>query len=421
MTENHNQSQNTSLERTNIYVPDIGNPDAVTVSSILVSVGDVINIDDNIVSLETDKASMDIPATSSGEVVEVFIKEGAKVKTGDLILSIITNTTNTVTSNAINTQVSPASDKHLNTNNLNSNNFDSSINNIPLSADQVHNKNTSHNTDLSYSTNKNHDSILRDLQQKVFASPSIRLYARQNGIELNKVQGTGKNNRITLLDIQNYQNKTNNNTDSYAPNNTLKLNQNQLINQADNTNSHNKYGEIYTQELGRIKKISAKHLTNCWQTIPHVTQFDEADITELEEFRIQLNKEYQAKKQNTKLTLLAFLIKAVVYVLKEYPDFNASLDETAQNLIYKKYYNIGFAVDTAQGLLVPVIKNADQKSVNEIANEITEKASKIFPIQNVMIRKVKTIKRPRFDITQLLSMHTENTTVLAAPAQEVKA
>jgi pyruvate dehydrogenase E2 component (dihydrolipoamide acetyltransferase) len=198
---------------------------------------------------------------------------------------------------------------------------------------------------------------------KAFASPSIRKLARELGADLGKIKGTGAKGRITEVDVKSYVKGVLTSGSSLANGGGLDLLPWPKI-------DFTKFGEVEVKELSRIRKISGANLLRNWVMIPHVTQFDEADITDLEEFRKNLNEEY--KKDNIKITPMAFLIKACVYALKEYPEFNSSID--GGNLIYKKYFNIGFAADTPQGLVVPVLKDADKKGLIDIASETSELA-----------------------------------------------
>ncbi|MYN41897.1 dihydrolipoamide acetyltransferase, partial [Duganella sp. FT109W] len=206
------------------------------------------------------------------------------------------------------------------------------------------------------------------------ASPSIRKFARELGVDLGKVPGSGPKGRITQIDVQNYVKGVIAGTVA-APSGAA----GGAVGGGGNFSvlpwpslDFSKFGETELLPLSRIKKISGPNLHRNWVQIPHVTQFDDADITDLEAFRVESNAATAKNKDATKLTMLAFVIKASVAALKKFPTFNSSLDEKGENLILKKYYNIGFAADTPNGLVVPVIKNADQKSVTQIAKEMTE-------------------------------------------------
>ena len=299
-----------------ILVPDIGDYTEVEVIDVVAKTGNNLVKEDTIITLETDKATMDIPAPYDLTITEIHVKKGDKVSKGSLIA--------TVKSSVAIQQV----DKPINAN-------------TPIDA-------TNNITPIDHTKNINTSSSF------THASPSTRKFARELGINLENIQGTGKHGRIVEHDVKNHVNEL------------LKTG----INNSSNLNiDFSKWGETSSQPLSRIKKKSGQILHRNWMTIPHVTHFEEADITELETFRKQ--QQETAKKQGVKLTLLTFFIKAITNGLKNFPLFNSSLAANGENLIIKQYYNIGIAVDTNQGLVVPVVKNTDQKKLFKLAEELT--------------------------------------------------
>lgn len=324
-----------------LKIPDIGATD-VNVAEVYIKPGDKINIDDNLIMLETDKATMEVPATSAGVVKEVKIKVGNKVNEGDLILVLeATSAADTTKDTVGNSTSSTASTS-------------TSVATIAPPAEIV--KTTEATNTSVASSNSNIDEALFS---KAFASPSIRKLARELGVDLGRVKGSANKGRITENDLKDFVKSI------MSGNLGIPTNGSGLDLLPWPKVDFAKFGAIEVKERSRIKQISGANLARNWVMIPHVTQFDEADITSLEEFRKQLNEEY--KKAEIKITPLAFLIKACVFALKKFPEFNSSID--GGNLVYKKYYNIGFAADTPNGLVVPVLKDADKKGVIDLANE----------------------------------------------------
>lgn len=327
---------------TDIVVPDIGDFDTVDVIGILVSPGDSINVEDPLITLESDKATMDIPAPQAGRVESIKVKIGDKISKGDLILRLLGNdvsiSTATFTTSDSNKKIEP---QVTNTN-------------------QEIKKHTGSHAPHYSDTPINETSF-----RKAHASPSIRKFARELGVDLSKVNGTGYKNRILKENVQAYVKQALISGTTGSPG--LYVAELPRI-------DFSKFGEIEIQPLTKINKLTGKFLHRSWFYIPHVTQFDEADITDLDQFRKELQEEYKAK--GIKITFLAFLLKATVSALKELPRFNSSLDNDQENLIMKKYYHIGIAVDTPAGLIVPVIRNADQKSLVELATEILDIAQR---------------------------------------------
>lgn len=321
-----------------LKVPDIGDFDEVEIIEVLVSVGDSVTKNQDIITLESDKAAMEIPSSFAGVIKEVKVAVGEKVKKGSVIALLEASDSSqpapkveakeevkSAPAPAPAREVEVASEPEL-------------VEIIPYAPDN------------------------KSAVKQAHASPSVRQFARELGVTLSSVSGSGEKGRITKQDVQNFV-KQKVNAPAVSANTGSGIPPVPVIN-------FEKFGEVETKELSRIKKISGKHLHACWLNIPHVTQFDDADITELEEFR-KANKD-MAAKQGVNLTPLVFIMKAVVASLKMYPELNSSLSEDKESLIIKKYYNIGVAVDTPNGLMVPVIKDVDKKGFLEIAGELGE-------------------------------------------------
>ena len=303
----------------NVELPDIGDFDAVDIIEVLVKVGDTVNENDSIITLETDKATMEIPAPFSGKVTSLSIKVGDKVVQGDLILTLESESE---------TETEPESEDETDASS------DQSDNKV------IDNSEATVTSTVSQDNIKQPEEVSLKTDSNSHASPSIRKLARELGVSLSRINGTGKKGRILEKDLKSFVKE--------------------LVTHG-NLNE-----EVETIPLSRIKKLSGKHLSNCWNTIPHVTQFDEVNIDQLEKFR------KHQKEKNIKLSPLVFIMKAVVQVLKRHPNFNASLDEGGENLILKKYFNLGIAVDTPNGLLVPVVKDVSKKSLIELSEELAD-------------------------------------------------
>jgi pyruvate dehydrogenase E2 component (dihydrolipoamide acetyltransferase) len=326
---------------TAVKVPDIGDFKDVPIIELFVKVGDVVKAEDSLVSLESEKATMDVPSPSAGVVKELKVKLGDKVSEGSVLLMLETGSgasapvpaaTAPPTSTPAPAAASPAPAA-------------SAKAAAPAPVDPASFKNA-------------------------HASPSVRAFARELGVDLSRVKGSGPKDRILEIDVQKFvkgvmSGAAGVSTAASTGGEALGLLPWPKV-------DFSKFGPVESKPLSRIKKISGANLHRNWVLIPHVTNHDDADITDLEAFRVQLNKENE--KSGLKVTMLAFLIKACVAALKKFPEFNASLD--GDNLIFKQYYNIGFAADTPNGLVVPVIKNADQKGLLAIAKEMTELSAK---------------------------------------------
>lgn len=332
-----------------VKVPDIGDYDGVPVIEVHVKVGDAIQAEDALITLESDKATMDVPSPASGVVKEIKVKIGDNVAEGTVVLLL--ESAGGATASAAAPASAPAAP-------------------TPAPAPAAASAPTPAPTPAPAPAPA--QTAPAGVSGKVaHASPSVRKFARELGVDVSLVPGTGPKSRITQDDVQRYVKGVMSGQSAApakaggAPAGGGELN---LLPwpKVDFT----RFGETESKPLSRIKKLSGANLHRNWVMIPHVTNHDEADITDLEAFRVQLNKEYE--KQGVKVTMLAFMIKATVAALKKFPNFNASLD--GDNLVLKKYFNIGFAADTPNGLVVPVIKDADKKGVIEIGQEMGELA-----------------------------------------------
>jgi len=318
-----------------VLVPDIGNFKDVEIIEVMVKAGDSVNAEDALITLETDKATMDVPSPFSGVVKELKVKVGDKVSEGSLIALVEASGQAAAQAPAAQkaeparapapaavVQAAPAAP------------FPAQAANVMLAAPAA--------------------------GGKAHASPSIRRFARELGVNLAQVRGSGAKGRVTKEDIQNFVKAA-----LAQPRGAggLQVAEMPAVDFA-------KFGAIENKPLSRIKKLSGAYLHRNWVSIPHITQHDEADITEMEALRKKLSAEYAA--QGIKITPLAFMLKAVVEVLQQYPDFNASLDAGGETLILKKYFHIGVAVDTPDGLVVPVLRDVNQKGIVQLATELGE-------------------------------------------------
>lgn len=326
-----------------ILLPDIGDFDEIEIIEVLISAGDNVEAEDSIITLESDKATMEIPTPFSGVIQSVAVKVGDRISQGNEIAVIETaetssdRTVEAEPSESLQPEKEKVVDTPENTVSV------SKPPPVPPAAEPVQPGNMAH------------------------ASPAIRRFARELGVDVSKVSGSGNKGRILKEDVQQFVKTALSSGSPTSSGSGLNISDAPVI-------DFSKFGEIETTPLSRIKKISGAHLHRSWVTVPHVTQFDEADITDLEAFRKSLSKE--AEKKGVRLTPLVFIMKAVVSALQEYPEFNASLDASGENLILKKYFHIGVAVDTPNGLMVPVIRNVDQKGIYELSAELAEVAQK---------------------------------------------
>jgi pyruvate dehydrogenase E2 component (dihydrolipoamide acetyltransferase) len=326
-----------------VFVPDIGDFKDVDVIEVLVKPGDAVQPEQSLITVESDKATMEIPSPGAGVVKELRVKTGDKVSQGSPIL--ILEETESASMAPVPKPPDTPKPKPA-----------------PVLAAVPAPAPTAGRTEPVSST------PAQGAGATPHASPSVRKFARELGVDLFRVKGSGPKGRITQPDVQDFVKGVMKGTPAVAaiPGRgglVLDLPQWPQVDFA-------KFGPVETKPLSRIRKLSGGFLHRNWVSIPHVTQHDEADITELEAFRKE--NAQVAEKGGFKLTMLAFLVKASVNALKEFPEFNASLDNTGENLIVKKYYHIGVAVDTPDGLLVPVIRDADRKGVFDLAKELAE-------------------------------------------------
>ena len=327
----------------NVDVPDIGG-DEVEVTEVMVKVGDKVEAEQSLITVEGDKASMEVPAPFAGTVKEIKINTGDKVSTGTLIMVF------EVAGTAESAAVAPTADK-----------TETAAAAAPAPASQA-NKNAAAQTATAAKGE------FAENDAYVHATPVIRRLAREFGVNLAKVKGSGRKGRILREDIQVYVKDAVNRAES-APTSASGGSLPGLLPWPKVDFS--KFGDTEEVELGRIQKISGANLHRNWVMIPHVTQFDEADITEVEAFRKQQNAEAEKKKLDVKITPLVFIMKAVAKALEELPRFNSSLSEDAQKLTLKKYINIGVAVDTPNGLVVPVFRDVNKKGIVELSRELS--------------------------------------------------
>ena len=316
------------MSETEIKVPNIGDFKDVEVIEVLVSEGQSIKKNDALITIESDKSSVEIPSNLEGKIKNLKIKVGDKVSEGDLILTVESDS--------------------------------------EVKKEEVKEKPEIENK------SKNIEEIKPEIQEKTFsknnisdilsASPKARKFARELGVDINQVAGSQKDGRVVEDDIKKF-------VSSNSKNKVVV--KDSKLDKIKNEFEHSDFGEIEIKDIPRVKKLSSKYLTNSWTTIPHVTNHDEADITEMESFRSSLTDMYTGEK--IKITPLAFIIKALVASLKKFPSFNSSIDkiETGK-MTFKKYYHIGIAVDTPNGLMVPKIRNANNKKISLISKELKE-------------------------------------------------
>ena len=314
----------------NFNLPDIGEGiKDVTVTDILVKENQELNENDNIIIVESEKTSMEIPIDTSGKVKKIHINIGSKISPGNLILSLYSGNLDTIPKEEINNLKEEKKD------------FDDK----KIQEDVIES-----NQKIEKSNNLENTNI-------VYASPSVRKLARELNCNLNEIKGTGKNGRITLEDVKNNKNNLSD----------ISLDFDNKIENVDGIyNSCSKWGLCEKIRLNNIKITTGKRLHQSWSSIPHVTQFDECDITELDKIRNIIKN----KDKHSKVSFISFFVKAAAIGLRDLPLFNTSLSETKDYMIQKNYYNIGVAVDTDRGLVVPVIKNVDKKSIKQINTEL---------------------------------------------------
>jgi pyruvate dehydrogenase E2 component (dihydrolipoamide acetyltransferase) len=334
-----------------VHVPDIGDFKEVDVVEVLVSVGDVVKPEQSLISVESDKATMEIPSPAAGVVKELKIKVGDKVCEGSLLL-LLDETGGGELALAVAAPSAPKAAAAAAA-------APAPVVIAPAPTPAL----------IAPPAPVPFEPVLESATFKPHASPSIRKFARELGVDLAKVSGSGPKGRVTQQDVYGFVKGVINGAPALASGATAPGGYGFNLPEWPNVDFA-KFGPVEPKPLSRIKKLSGANLHRNWVGIPHVTQFDDADITDLEAFRKSNTAE--TEKQGFKLTMLAFLIKASVTALRHYPDFNASLDKTGENLILKKYFHVGVAVDTPDGLVVPVIRDADRKGVFDLARELSE-------------------------------------------------
>ncbi|MBT3502854.1 MAG: branched-chain alpha-keto acid dehydrogenase subunit E2 [Candidatus Marinimicrobia bacterium] len=314
-----------------IVLPDLGEGiDGAEVSEVPVSIGDRVGHDDTILVLESDKASMEIPAETTGSIVEILVTAGDELKTGHLLMKIEVSDENQ----------GDISQSKENIEDVKLEQEKQTHRPVPVPAEAIQKLDQGDN-----------------IATGIFASPGVRRLSRELNIDLKIIKGTGQKGRITKDDLNGYIKL------QMAMSSGLSLLPKQEI-------DFSTWGDVESRKLTRIQKITGERLQVAWQSIPHVTQFDEADITDLDVFRKELKLE--GIEKGIKITFLPFIMKAVAIVLKEMPEFNSSLDFSNQNLVLKNYYHLGVAVDTPNGLTVPVIKDVNQKTIFELSETLTD-------------------------------------------------
>ncbi len=355
----------------NFVIPELGeNITSATIVKVLVQVGDVIEVDQSVLELETDKATIEVPSDVNGKVLEIKVKEGDNVTIGQVIFSVEVAASNEKAVEAPKTEVVSAPEV---------------VEPVTPPAAEVPEEPAvksaqpeiveKKETAVFEATNnapvdppkailiENQPPILSDAAP---AAPSVRRLAREIGVDVNQIKGSGPGGRILLDDVK-----------AYSKGLHQQKNEMQHIRAEQHQEplpDFSRYGETVKEPMSNIRQKTAEHLSHAWHTIPHVTQFDKADITQLEEFRKSYAK--TAEKFGVKLTVTAILVKVIASAMKTFPQFNASVDMQNKTIIYKKYFNIGIAVDTDFGLIVPVIKNADKLNIIEISKEINALAEK---------------------------------------------
>ena len=305
-----------------IKVPNIGDFKSVEIIEVLVKNGEKIKKGDPLITLESDKSSVEVPSPLSGKILNINVKIGDKVSEGDTVLEI------------------------------------DSVNNKVEAKSETNNEKIKNQKPFIKKTQVEKESEIK-LSDSTGASPNTLKFARELGININELQGSGRGGRVKKEDIKNYIKNSNVSEKTETTKNKEKL---------DLPYEHSEFGDVDIQKIPRIKRLSGPHLVKAWNSIPHVTQHDEIDVTEMEDFRknlVDLNT-----REKIPVTPLAFIMKALVNAMKRYPNFNSSLDPDKEEVVYKKYFHIGIAVDTPHGLMVPKIRNVDQKNIITLGKEL---------------------------------------------------
>ena len=331
-----------------IKVPDVGNVAEIDVVEVLIQAGDVVALEQTIATLETDKASMDLPSSASGTVQQVYIKPGDKVSEGSLIATVL------VSDELVGTPepVQPAAP----------------VADTAVPAPVVEKVSEPVSLPVRPAPEPKTAEALQESDAtapKPHASPSVRLFARELGVDVAKIKnGSGRKGRILKDDVKNFVKKV--------------LTEGIVVAGAGIPSipavDFSPFGETEVQKLSKIKRLTGQNLSRVWLNLPMVTYHEEVDITDMEAFRVALNAE--KRKDELKITGLMFIVKALVAAMQQFPSFNASLSADGESLILKKYFNIGIAVDTPNGLVVPVLRNVNNKSINELVAELAEKSEK---------------------------------------------
>ena len=311
------------MTKIKITVPDMGDFKDVEIIEVLVKSGQTINKNDSLITLESDKSSVEVPSTHSGKVEKINVAVGDKVNKGDTILTL--DSAESIKEEKKEVKIVEKELKEVEVPEI--------VTTTPVSAPEV------------------------PKSGKSSASPKVRKFARELGADISAVQGTQRSGRVSEDDVKNF-------VRSQVTVSGGKVEEKKYVEEY----SHEEFGEIQIKDIPRVKKLSGPHLVRSWTEIPHVTQHEEIDITEMEQFRSSLYDYYTGEK--IKVTPLAFIAKALVSALKEFPNFNASIDMSSGKIIYKKYFHVGFAVDTPHGLMVPKLRNAEQLSIQEIGEEL---------------------------------------------------
>ncbi len=339
---------NSTVEH-DIRVPNIGDISEVEVIAVLVKVGDKVKAEDSLITVESDKASMDIPSPLTGTVKSLSISVGDQVSEGSPILVLIADKSPEPPESKLSDPV-PESNGAIAS--IRANDDNPILEEIAIG-----------NQSLNRALETAQESMpVQVVGHKPHASPSVRRFARELGAELDKIKGTGRKGRILQSDVKANIKRTMDNAEKSAESGIGFTKMPEI--------DFSQFGSIKVEPLSKIKKLTGSNLHRNWVTIPHVTQHDEADITDLEVFRKSLKA--QAEQEKVKVTLLPFLMKAVVYALKKFPSFNASLDSSNEQLVLKQYFHLGIAVDTPDGLVVPVIREVNQKGIWELAIELAK-------------------------------------------------
>jgi pyruvate dehydrogenase E2 component (dihydrolipoamide acetyltransferase) len=322
-----------------MILPELGeNIEAAEITNVLVNKGDIVEKEQGIIEIETDKATVEVPSSVSGKIVEVLVKTGENAKVGQAIIKVESSETDII-------KEEPKPDKKE-----------------EKTETKKETEQTSEQEESQPTTEPSDQPPIK--KGAAPAAPSVRRLAREIGINIKDVPGTGPSGRISMSDVKAFAKKLNESRSGFVGGGIKK----------EELPDFSRFGEIEIKPASRIRQVTAEHLSYAWATIPHVTQHDKANITELEKIRKDLNQ--KTKDPKAKVTMTAILAKICASALKVFPQFNSSIDMERKELIYKKYYHIGIAVDTEQGLIVPVIKNADRKNITELATDINSMAER---------------------------------------------